>query len=253
MTLVPAARRARPPRASRLPVAPLVLAGSGAAWAVLGVLHVGHVLAGPSAAAGHVHHGGGATVQPWSVAWIGTWTVMVAAMMWPLAVPTLSAVGRAAFRGWRTPLVVACLGTITALWLVSGFAVAAVARALEVPAGSTAWAVGWVAVAVLLSLSARRARLLWQCSRLAAVAPGGLRGLGSASVAGVVEWRRCALLCGPVMTAMVVGHHPALLVGASLAVWWEAAHPRAWRDPVPVVLLAAAGGWLLIAAVVAGG
>ena len=252
MTLAPVARRARPARACRPPVAALVLTGSGAAWVVLVWLHLGGVLAG-SAAAGHVHHGGSATVQPWTVTWVGTWTLMVAAMMWPLAVPTVSAIGRAAFRGWRAALVVACLCSLTVLWLVSGLAVAAVAGALGVRAGSTAWPLSWVAVAVLLTLSARRARVLWQCSRLSAVAPGGLRGLRTASVAGVVEWRRCAMLCGPVMTAMVVGHDPVLMLGASLAVWWETAHPRARRDPVPVLLLAAAAGWLLITGTVVAG
>jgi hypothetical protein len=170
---------------------------------------------------------------------------MVAAMMWPLAVPTLSAVGRAAFRGWRVRLVATCLGTVTALWLAAGLAVASVAHALAVPVGSAGWQLGWVAAAVLWNRSAWRTRLLWQCSRSPAIAPGGVRGLASASVAGAVVWRRCALLCGPVMAAMVVGHDPWLMVGASVAAWWEAAHPRAWRDPVPVLLLAAAGVWLL--------
>jgi hypothetical protein len=247
------ARRAGPARARRPAVASVVLAGAGTAWVVLAVLHVGNLLAGPPAV-GHGHHGGSATVQPWSGAWVATWSVMVAAMMWPLAVPTLALVGRAAFRGWRAVLVVAGLGTFTLLWVAFGVVVASVAAALRVPAGSVAWALGWLAVAVLLSMSARHARLLWQCSRFSAVAPGGLRGIRSASAAAAVEWRRCAVLCGPVMTAMVVGHDPVLLLGASLAVWWEADHPRAWRDPVPVLLLAATGAWLLIAeAVMVGG
>jgi hypothetical protein len=44
-----------------------------------------------------------------------------------------------------------------------------------------------------------------------------------------------------------------LMVSASLAAWWEAAHPRAWRDPVPVLLLAAGGVWLLLVHVVLDG
>jgi hypothetical protein len=247
MTVAPVARWAGPVRISPTSPAALVLAGSGAAWAVLVVTAIAGVRAGPSAVTGHVHDGGGTTVQPWDAAWAGTWLLMVAAMMWPLAVPTLSLVARAAFREWRTGLVMTCLGTVTVLWLAAGLAVASAAHAFGVPAESPAWQLGWVAVAVLLSRSARRARLLWRCSRLAALAPGGARGLASVSAAGIVEWRRCVLLCGPVMTAMVVGHDPVLMLGASLAVWWEAAHPRAWRDRVPVLLLTAAGAWLLLA------
>ena len=70
--------------------------------------------------------------------------------------------------------------------------------------------------------------------------------MASAALAGALTWRRCALLCGPMMAAMVVGHEPVLILSASLAAWWEAWHPRAWRDPVPVLLLALAGAWLIV-------
>jgi hypothetical protein len=245
VTLDQAVRWVRPVRAPRPPTAAWVLAGAVVAWAVLAVGSIAGTQAG-GAATGHVHqHSGGAAVDPWTVAWVLGWLLMVAAMMWPLAVPTLSAVGRAAFRGWRVRLVAACLGTVTVLWLAAGLAIASVAHALAVSAGSRGWQLGWVAAALLWSRSAWRARLLWRCSRLPAVAPGGIRGLASATVAGAVAWRRCALLCVPVMTAMVVGHDAGLMLGASVAAWWEAAHPRAWRDPVPVLLLAAVGVWLL--------
>ncbi len=242
MTLDQAVRWVRPVRASRPPTAAWVLAGALVAWAVLTV----GSLAGGAAAPGHVHrHHGVAAVDPWTGAWVLGWLLMVVAMTWPLAVPTLSAVGRAAFRGWRVRLVAACLVSVTVLWLAAGMAIASVAHVLAVPADSGGWQLGWLAAALLWSRSAWRARLLWRCSRLPAVAPGGVRGLASVTVAGAVAWRRCALLCGPAMTAMVVGHDLGLVLGASLAAWWEAAHPRAWRDPVPVLLLAATGVWLL--------
>ncbi len=69
----------------------------------------------------------------------------------------------------------------------------------------------------------------------------------SAARAGLVSWRRCAVLCGPVMTAMVVGHGVVMLACASLAAWWEAAHPRRRHDPVPPMLLAGALVWLVVA------
>ena len=228
-----------PVRGSAPPPAIGVLAGSAVAWVVLLAL----------AAGGHGGHGAGA---PWRPGWIAMWLLMLVAMMWPLAVPTLSVVGRAAFPGWRTALVAACLGTLTALWLLAGLAAGSAAQLLGVPAQSPAWQLGWVAVALLAGRSARRARLLERCSRVPPVAPGGVRGLVSAAAAGARDWRRCALLCGPVMTAMAVGHSPGLLVGASLAAWWESAHLRAWRDPVPALLLGVAGAVLVLGQVVPG-
>ena len=234
-----------PVRAPAVPTGALVLAGSAVAWTVLAVLAFrGH--------GGHVHHGTPA-VGPWQPGWIGMWLLMLVAMMWPLAVPTLSVVGRVAFRGWRVPLVAACLGTLTVLWLVAGLLAGSVAQLLAVPERSLGWQLGWVAVALVAGRSARRARLLERCSRVPPVAPGGVRGLVSAAGAGARDWRRCALLCGPVMTAMVVGHSPVLLVGASLAAWWESAHLRAWRDPVPALLLGTAASVLLLVQVVPGG
>ena len=242
MILDRAIRRVRPAGPSRLPAARFVLAGSAVAWVVLAVWTVrdGGVAD---------HHGGslhGGVVEPWRAAWLLTWLLMMAAMMWPLAAPALAVVSRGAFRAWRVRLVATCLGTVTVLWVAAGLAVASVAHLLVVPAGSRAWQVGWVAVALLAGRSARRARVLWRCAKIPAVAPGGGRGLASASVAGAVAWRRCAVLCGPVMAAMAVGHDPVLMLGASLAAWWEAAHPRAWRDPVPALLLAAVAAWLLL-------
>ena len=55
------------------------------------------------------------------------------------------------------------------------------------------------------------------------------------------------------MLAMTVGHSAVLMVCASLAAWWESWHPRAWRDRVPVMLVAAGGLWLLVSALFAQG
>jgi hypothetical protein len=236
----------------------VVLVCTAAAWVALNVPWPG---GGESdgemgAAHGHHHHAmppvAAEVVDPWSLAWIGTWLLMVVAMMWPLTVPTVGALTRSSFRGWRTRLGVVCLATVTILWLAVGLAGAMLARTLSVPPGSVWWQLSFICLALVAFRSARRSRLLEQCLRLPALAPGGRRGLVTAARAGVLTWRRCALLCGPVMLSMSVGHSPALMVCASLAAWWEAWHPRAWRDPVPVLLVAAAGAWLAIAALLGG-
>ncbi|MGH3366004.1 MAG: DUF2182 domain-containing protein [Nocardioidaceae bacterium] len=228
----------------------VVLLASGVGWSSLMLLATlgdtgassGH-LAAEQPSAGHMQERG--AVDVWSTGWVGSWLLMVVAMMWPLAVPTLSAVRRASFPRWRTPLVLTCLGSVTLLWLAVGLAAGLLTRPVMAPAVVGWWQLAWVGVAGAVMLSARRARLLWRCLELPPLAPGGRRGLVSAARAGLVSWRRCALLCGPVMAAMVVGHSLVLLVCASLAAWWEAAHPRAWHDRVPVALLGVAAAWLV--------
>lgn len=230
------------PRRGLPAAARVVLLASAAAWVALAGVTVQGRLGGP---AGHQHMQ--MPVDAWSAGWLGMWLLMVAAMMWPLAVPALGALSRASYRGWRVRLVLTGLATVTALWLAAGLLVALAAQLARVPMGSWWWQLGWVAGALVALRSARRARLLWVCLRLPALAPGGRRGLRTSMQAGVVIWRRCALLCGPVMAAMVVGHSPVLLVCSSLAVWWEAAHPRAWHDRVPALLLGLAALWLVAA------
>ncbi len=249
--------RTTPPAAllsasARPPYARAVLACAAVAWVALSVPWPGN----GELSATHTHHHlpsvAAGVVNPWSLVWVGTWLLMVVAMMWPLSVPTVGAITRSSFRGWRTRLAVVCLATVSTLWLGLGLAGAAVAQALSVPAGSLWWQLAFVCLALAGYRSAHRGRVLERCLRLPALAPGGRRGVVTAARAGVLTWRRCALLCGPAMLAMAVGHSPVLMVGASLAAWWEAWHPRAWRDPVPVLLVAAAGGWLLLSAYLEG-
>ena len=204
----------------------------------------------------HVHampSVGSGVVDPWSWSWVAAWLLMVVAMMWPLAIPTVGRVTRSSFRGWRTRLGLVTIATITLLWLAAGLAGATLARGLAVTPGNVAWQIACVCVGLAAFASARRSRLLAKCSRLPAIAPGGRRGVFTAARAGALTWRRCAVLCGPVMLAMTVGHSPAVMVSGSLAAWWEAWHPRAWRDPVPALLIAGGGVWLVTTALLGGG
>lgn len=230
----------------------VVLGLSAAAWVAL------HVPRPGAAGDAHAHHGHAMTpaaevVDPWSTAWLASWMLMVAAMMWPLAVPAVGAVARSSFRGWRTRLGAVCLATVSVLWLAFGLAGALVARLFDVVSGSVWWQLSFVLLALLAMRSARRSRVLEKCLRLPPLAPGGRRGVVTAVRAGLLSWRRCAILCGPVMLAMCVGHDTVLMVCASLAAWWESWHPRAWRDRVPVALVATGGLWLLLQQLLDGG
>jgi hypothetical protein len=243
---IAAATRARLSPADR--AGRFVLAGCVLAWVAL--------VAMASAPSPEVaHHAGHAhsemALDPWTTEWIATWLLMVVAMMWPLAVPTVNRVWRAAYPRWRVRLALTVMATVTVLWLAFGLVVGTAAMVTRVAAGSVWWQLAFLAVAAVAWRSARRARVLWRCVKLPPVAPGGLRGLGSASRAGLVAWRRCAVLCGPLMVAMAVGHTLAVLVAASLSAWWETRHPRAWRDPVPLALLGVAALGAVGAAVMA--
>lgn len=231
-----------------------VLVGSGIAWIALLVLSVRIGGVGHGAHGAHTEtagYGAAATLDAWTPVWIGTWLLMVAAMMWPLAVPAANRVARAAYPGWRWILAATTVVTSTLLWVALGLAAASVAQVAAVPAGSTWWQLAFLFVAAAAWWSMRRSRLLWRCVKLPPIAPAGVRGLRSAARVGIVTWRRCAVLCGPLMLAMVVGHNLVVVVAASASVWWEARHPRAWRDPVPLALIVVAGLGVLAGEVLA--
>ncbi|QEO15670.1 DUF2182 domain-containing protein [Agromyces intestinalis] len=248
-------RRRRPARAGDL-----VLVGSGAAWVVLAAASP---LAGQGWPGAHRHvatasdaspaAAPAAPVEVWTWAWLAGWLLMVAAMMWPLLAASADRIAAGSFRRWRFALPAVAVGTATALWLGFGLAAGTVAQLAAVPEGSLRWQLAALAVAALARRSAWRARLLSRCAVAPPVAPAGRRGILTAARAGATEWRRCALLCGPLMVAMVVGHSPIVLAAASLAVWWEARHPRAWRDPVPLALIIVAGIGAVGEVVIGGG
>ena len=251
-----APRATRPRLAAADRAGQVVLLGCALAWLALGWM----ALPGPGtgSAPSHAHHhmmaadsgGGVPNVDPWSLGWVLGWLLMVMAMMWPLVVPTVNRVGRAAYPRWRLRLTVTAMATVTLLWLALGLVAASVAQVAGVPEGSVWWQLAFLAVAALAWRSARRARLLRRCVKLPPVAPGGRRGLVGATRVGLVAWRRCAVLCGPVMVAMTVGHTLVVLVAASLSAWWETRHAWAWRDPVPLALLGVAALGVVAAALV---
>jgi hypothetical protein len=94
-------------------------------------------------------------------------------------------------------------------------------------------------VAIASTRSLWRTRTLQRCLRISVIAPFGYRAITTAAQTAARAWPRCALLCGPVMVAMVGAHQLPVMVGGSAAVWWEQRHPRAFRDWVLVAILAA--------------
>lgn len=250
MTATSVRTRSRPwvrlPRPDR-PTA-VVWGTAAAAWLLLVALAV-------LPSGGHAHHHGAAgSAGP---GWWVIYPAMVVAMMWPLTAPAVSLVVRSSFRSRRVLHATIVLGVGTALWLAFGAALQLVAGTLGWTA-TPAWTVGWLGVGLAVTWLPRRARVLWTCLRLPPLHPGGARGVRTAALAGWASWRRCAILCGPLMAAMVGPHALAVMALATAAAWWEQWHARAAGDPVPRLLVAGAlaaaalggsglfgaGGWL---------
>jgi hypothetical protein len=171
----------------------------------------------------------------------GHWMLMVAAMMWPLYEMPAAAIAQASFRRWRAVTVGTFVVVLSASWLVFGYIARAAYRLVGTALPPWVWAVSWLAVAIAATWPAWRARALRKCRRVGVQAPHGRRAIVTAAQNAVRQLPRCMLLCGPVMVAMVAAHQLPLMLGGSLAVWWEQRHPRAWRDPVPAVILAVTG------------
>lgn len=208
------------------------------AWVALIVLHFTDSAAAipappmpdmPADAGHHYAHGSPA-------AWTGHWALMIVAMMWPLYASVVAAIATATFRRWQVISVAAFIVVTSALWI--GFGWAARIVFLVVHAPPLWWAVGGLAVAIASTRSLWRTRALQRCLRISVIAPFGYRAMTTAAQTAARAWPRCALLCGPVMVAMVGTHQLPLMVGGSAAVWWEQRHPRAFRDRVPVAILA---------------
>lgn len=189
---------------------------------------------------GHAHHDHAALDAPGAAGgWWLAYPVMVVAMMWPITAPVVSLVVRSSFRSRRALHAATVLGVGTTLWVAFGALLHLGPGSLGWTA-SPVWAPGWLALGLAVTWLPRRARVLWTCLRLPPLHPGGARGVRTAARAGWVSWQRCAVLCGPLMAAMV-GHHSLLVMAlASAAAWWEQWHPRAAGDRVPRVLVAGA-------------
>ena len=222
----------------------MVLAGTVVAWIVV---LLGSLSGGIGSGS---HHGADSTsptglesvpVNALSLEWAGAWLLMTAAMMWPLLIPVVDRVSRAVRPRWRLAITSVVVVVATALWFAVGFAGALTAQIAGVSSGSVWWQLAFITAAAVAWRSERRNRLLARCAKLPPIAPAGVRGVRGAARVGYVSWTRCALLCGPLMLAMVIGHNPIVMIAASASVWWEAWHPRARRDRVPLALIIVAG------------
>lgn len=171
-----------------------------------GSMHAAHAMHGADAPAG----GMGEMSYP---ALLGSWVLMVLALMLPLVRKQARWLAFRSLRARRQQAVAVFTGTYVVVWVAAG----AVAIALLEPVrGELA------AVAVALAMAAwwqrapARRRLLRRCAVQRAPAVHGLRALADQGRAGLRAGSRCVGTCWALMLPMAIVHHPALMVGAAL-------------------------------------
>jgi len=181
-------------------------------------------------ATGSMHTGHGAPASTGSTshtyaALLGSWALMVVAMMLPLVREQARWLALRSLRRHHRRVVVAFTGAYLAPWVALG----AIAIAALAPVRGEAWAVALaLAAAAVWQCAPARRRLLRRCGAQRAPAVRGARALADRLRGGLLAGRRCVGTCGPLMLPMAIAHHPALMAGAALVV---ASERRAAPNP----------------------
>ena len=184
-----------------------------AAWMALTAMFL--AMATGSLHAGHASGGEGAEAALTYGVLLGSWAVMVVAMMLPLVRGQARWLALRSLRRRRQHAV----ATFTVAFLVVWLAFGALAVALLGPVRGELWAVALgLAAAALWQAAPARGRLLRRCATQRAPAVRGSRALRDWAGGGLRSGRRCVGTCAPLMLPMAVAHHPALMVGAALVI-----------------------------------
>ncbi len=191
---------------------------SVAAWMALtfmflamsaGSLHAGH---GMGHAAGAPASGPAASEMTYA-ALVGSWALMVVAMMLPLVRKQARWLAFRSLRARRRHAVAVFTGAFLAVWVAAG----ALAIALLEPVrGEIAAVAVALAVAAWWQRAPARRRLLRRCGVQRAPAVRGWRALADQCRGGLLAGTRCVATCWALMLPMAIAHHPALMAGAAL-------------------------------------
>ncbi len=175
---------------------------------------------------------------------LGSWILMVGAMMLPTAIPAIRDVATRSYRRRRILAVLEYILGYTACWLPVGVAFVLL-RSCEFAHDLRA-AVALCLLAAAWALLPIRAYWFVRCHRQIPLCPAGARADLDAMRQGAVHGVPCIKMCWPLMFACAIsGHDLALMIGgASLA----AAEKRMFRlDRKPLVLGALAlGAWIFV-------
>jgi hypothetical protein len=197
---------------------------AAAAWAV--VLAPSWIASTPHPS-GHVHAPAGESnaIDP------ALGVACVAAMMFPLFLPTLRRVAVTSLWTRRHRAMLACLGGFFASWLVAsaliGFVIDAVSNAvapLATIALSTAAAIVW-------QPTRAKRRALRACHMMLPLAPAGWTADRDCALLGLRLGWHCVRNCGPLMAVVVAcGHHPLAMSAVFVVIVVERFGPRTFVD-----------------------
>lgn len=252
-TMTPEARERR---RIRRPVL-AVTAGAWLATIVIAVAAAGPTGHHPSGVAASAHTGhdvdvvvtGAAThaVHEWGLAFLGSWLLMLAAMMTPLLIPVLRHVHARSLPRRRARAVALVVAAYAAAWTAGGVVLTAVATALRAvaPVGGAAIVVGLV-VAVAWQLSPAKQRCLNRCHAHPAVRAFGHAADLAALRTGAQHARWCFGSCWALMLLplLVTTSHVLAMVPVTLWMWAERLdRPTrpSWRGRLPTRAARAVG------------
>ncbi len=213
-------------------------------WWVIGLACLAWL---PMLAHGVDHAGHALHVMP-PVAELTHWLLMIAAMMFPLALDPLRNVAFRSYRRRRHLAMVELLVGYLGVWALAGLPVIAL-RASPWGRGD-AIASGLFVLAGVWSLSRLRRRALTMCHASRPLAPSGWRATRDTIRYGALLGAWCVVACWPLMLACTVtGHALVAMVGGATIGWQER---RSFRPPIRRVALLtfALAAWFGGAAVV---
>lgn len=204
-----------------------------------GTMHAGHHAGAPPAGAG--------LGDMSYAALVGSWALMVLAMMLPLARGQARWLAFRSLRARRQQAVGLFAGAFVAVWVAAGAAAIAL---LEPVRGEVAAVAVALAAAACWQCAPARRRLLRRCGVQRAPAVRGLRAAADQGRAGLLAGGRCVATCWALMLPMAIVHHPALMAGAALVLVSER---RRGPNPETRGARRLEALWLSVAAVVAAG
>jgi predicted metal-binding membrane protein len=150
---------------------------------------------------------GFATVEP--VRWAGEWTLMIAAMMFPLLVPMIGHVAAKSFAARRERSVALFVTGYALTWAIAAAAasVALIATRAGLSSLGLASSAGLIgcALAALWQLAPAKQRAVNRCHGTVALRPFGPAADRDALRFGVLHGTRCVRACGPTMALPLLG------------------------------------------------
>lgn len=194
-------------------------------------------------------HGAHRAAAGAGAAWapLGSWMLMVGAMMLPVLTPQARQIALRGLWHRRHQAVAAFAAGYLAVWTIVGVALIGFFQVTGVR-GPGAAVVCLLAAAAWHCTAPRRAAVR-QCGRFRTLALTGFRAHLDCLAAGALAGCSAVWTCGPAMTAMCLSHGPVLAIGVGGVLLAE---HRSGPNPEQRIGSAAQAGWLVMLAGLAG-